>query len=374
MSDSIGALRERLDAIDDRILELLRERNEVVTRVSEAKLAAELPVFVPQREGEKARSYRNRARAHGLDPDWAEDFLRMIMGASRAQQSATRFPRATPEAKTLLFVGGEGGMASLFARFFATSGHRVRLLDKNDWGRVEELAAGVDAAIVAVPIRVTEEVVDQLAPHLAENTVLADFTSQKAGVLRRMLSAHSGPVVGFHPMHGPDVHNLSKQLLLVCPGRDEAASAWMLDQAVLWGMRVKQVDPQAHDRAMHLIQGLRHYLALLHGSFLRACGLRPREILDFSSPIYRAELMMTGRIFAQDGELYADIVLAEPERRELLERFEEHHRSLIRLVREDDKSAFAQEFEAISDFFGEFAEQALEESGYLIHRLADRFA
>lgn len=374
MTEALEELRQRLDSIDDRILELLRQRTEVVAEVSRVKLAAELPVFVPRREVEKVESFRRRAGEQGLDPDWAEDFLRMIMGASRSQQSTARFPRATPDAKRILFVGGEGGMAQLFSRFFLASGHRVRSLDRDDWNRVAALTEGVDVAIVAVPIRLTLEVIERLAPHLDPTTVLADFTSQKADVLERMTAVHPGPVLGLHPMHGPDVENLSKQLLLACPGRDEAASEWLLRQAQLWGMRVKSVDPQAHDRAMHLVQGLRHYLALLHGSFLRACGLKPSQILDYSSPIYRAELMMTGRIFAQDAELYADIVLAEPERRELLERFRAHHERLATLVRDDDKAAFAAEFHAISDFFGNFAEQALEESGYLIHRLADRFA
>ncbi len=374
MSEALAELRQRLDSIDDRILDLLRQRNDVVAEVSQAKLAAELPVFVPSRESEKAVSFRRQAASHGLDPDWAEDFLRMIMGASRAQQSTARFPRATAAAKRVLFVGGEGGMAQLFGHFFRASGHRVRSLDRDDWGRVETLTTGVDAVIVAVPIRRTAAVIDRLAPYLGADTVLADFTSQKADVLGRMLAAHPGPVLGLHPMHGPDVENLSKQLLLACPGRAPEESAWLLQQAALWGMRIKTVDPKAHDRAMHLVQGLRHYLALLHGSFLRACGLRPSQILDYSSPIYRAELMMTGRIFAQDAELYADIVLAEPQRRHLLEQFRDHHERLATLVREDDKEGFAQEFNAIRDFFGDFAEQALEESGYLIHRLADRFA
>ena len=51
-------------------------------------------------------------------------------------------------------------------------------------------------------------------------------------------------------------------------------------------------------------------------------------MLDYSSPIYRAELMMTGRIFAQSAELYADIVFSNEERRELLLKFFEHHAML----------------------------------------------
>ena len=93
-----------------------------------------------------------------------------------------------------------------------------------------------------------------------------------------------------------------------------------------------------------------------------------------SSPIYRAELMMTGRIFAQNPELYADIVLSEKSRRDLLLEFLDHHGRLAELVRADDKAGFIAEFKSVSDFFGPFADQALTESSYLIHRLADRFA
>jgi chorismate mutase/prephenate dehydrogenase len=374
VSDPLGELRARLDALDERILDLLVERNAVVREVSAAKVKGALPIFVPEREVDKAASFSRRAAERGLDPEWAEDFLRMVMSASRASQSVDRFPCATPEPRTLLLVGGHGGMGTLYGRIAEATGHRVRRLGREDWARVDELARGADAAIVTVPIRVTAEVVERLAPHLPPASVLADFTSNKAPAMALMLELHPGPVVGLHPMHGPDVGNLAKQLMLVCPGRGEERYGWLLRQFELWGMRLKLVDAARHDRAMHLVQGLRHFLALVHGSFLRAWGMGPQEILDFSSPIYRAELMMVGRIFAQDAELYADIVFSDAERRGLLLEFFAHHRRLSELVEADDKDGFVREFEAIGAFFGRFAEQALAESGYLIHRLADRFA
>lgn len=139
-------------------------------------------------------------------------------------------------------------------------------------------------------------------------------------------------------------------------------------------MRIIQADPAKHDHVMHLVQGLRHFVALLHGSFMKKYDLKPADMVDYSSPIYRAELMMTGRIFAQSAELYADIVFADEERRELLTNFFEHHQKLAELVRDNDREGFIREFEGVTDFFGKFATQALEESGYLINRLADRFA
>lgn len=377
MSDvhrTLSELRDKIDSIDEKILSLLEERKNISVEILRAKRENTLPIYVPAREQEKIDRFRNRAAEYGLDEEWAEDFLRMIMSSSRASQSMSTFPRSSETEKTILFVGGSGGMGSLYGRISAASGYTVRNLEKGDWDRVKELTEGVDMVIITVPINITERVIDDIVPFLNQGTILADFTSNKGSVLKHMLQVWDGPVLGLHPMHGPDVANLSRQLMMVCAGRDAEASQWFVDQCELWGMRVKHVDPDKHDHAMHLIQGLRHFVALLHGSFMQKYDLKPEDMIDFSSPIYRAELMMTGRIFAQDPELYADIVFSNAERIDLLGSFRQHHNYLAEMVVKGDKDEFVRVFSGISHFFGDFAPQALHESGYLINRLADRFA
>jgi len=209
---------------------------------------------------------------------------------------------------------------------------------------------------------------------LTDKTILVDFTSHKADPVNAMHIYHKGPVIGMHPMHGPDSDNLSKQLMVVCKGRRWEEGQWFIEQCELWGMRMLYADANKHDHIMNLVQGLRHYVALLHGSFMKEYDLKPEEIVEYSSPIYRAELMMTGRIFAQSAELYADIVFSNDERRALLINFFEHHRQLADHIRNNDKKAFVNEFNQVSNYFGDFAPQAQEESSYLISHLFDRFA
>lgn len=374
MTDPLAGHRARIDAIDEQILDLLQQRNELAAEVITTKIDAGLPVFAPEREQAKVAAFRAAADTRRIDVDWAEDILRMIMSASRARQSTADFPCSTQDPKTILVVGGRGRLGSLYCRMFTASGHQVRVLDEQDWDRAEELVAGIDTAIVAVPIRVTTSVIQRLAPLLGPDVILADFTSHKAEPVAQMMASHPGPVIGLHPMHGPDLENLSRQLLIHCAGRRPEEAAWLLDQFSLWGLRISELDASRHDKVMHLVQGLRHFVAVIHGSFMRSSGLAPGDILDLSSPIYRAELMMTGRIFAQNSELYADIVFSDDERRQVLLDFFDHHGRLAEMVRNDDKDGFIGEFEAIGEFFGDFAQQAMEESGYLIHRLADRFA
>lgn len=369
----LGPQRNRIDEIDRQLLDLLSERNQIVNEVIEKKIKNQLPIFAPRREDEKTVKFRKMAEERELDADWAEDFLRMIMAASRASQSTREFPRATKEPKKILIIGAKGGMGSLYSRIAKQTGHIVHEIDKHNWHELEEIATDLDLAIVSVPINVTVHVIERLSAKLNEKTILADFTSNKTEPIQAMKQAHSGPVLGLHPMHGPDVHNLSKQLMVACPVRGKEESSWFIEQSKLWGMRVVEADAKKHDHVMNMVQGLRHFVALLHGSFMKTYDLKPQDILDYSSPIYRAELMMTGRIFAQSAELYADIVFATEERRDLLLKFIEHNDKLAKMVKTDDKEGFIREFEEVTDFFGRFASQALEESSYLINRLADRF-
>jgi len=366
--------RKRIDEIDEQILDLLAERAKTVQHVIKTKIENKLPVFVPIREQEKAEVFKALAAERGIKPEWAEDFLRLIMSSSRDSQSQSRFPIATEDPKHILYIGGEGGMGKLYKRIADQTGHRTYSIDKGNWFELDEIADKLDMVIITVPINVTETVIGRLKGRLSEKTILADFTSNKSKPIRAMLEAHSGPVIGLHPMHGPDVENLSKQLMVVCPGRDADKADWFVKQCELWGMRIINADQQKHDHVMHLVQGLRHFVALLHGSFMKQYDLKPSDMVEYSSPIYRAELMMTGRIFAQSAELYADIVFSNEERRELLINFLEHHQKLAEMVKSNDREGFIREFESVTDFFGRFATQALEESGYLINRLADRFA
>lgn len=366
-------LRVQLDSIDTQILDLLARRRDLVEEVTKSKIKNRIPVYVADRETEKIRRFREASMARGLDAEWAEDFLRMIMSASRANQSQSSFPSSTKLPKTIVLVGGGGGMGRLYQKMASQSGQEVRILDRDDWDNAKNLLNGAHAVIITVPINQTESVIEKIGPMMESHQILADFTSLKSAYLDLMLQYHDGPVVGLHPMHGPDVPNLSKQLMVVCEGRKADEADWLIQQFGLWGMRIKKTDPELHDRAMHLVQGLRHFVALLHASFMNRHDMKPDDMLDFSSPIYRAELMMTGRIFAQDSWLYADIVFSDEERLALLKDFAEHHSDLADMVKKGDKEAFVREFKEAATFFGPFAEKALTESGYLINRLADRF-
>lgn len=372
-SEELRELRDKIDAFDSRIVELLANRNEVVRQVTSLKQAQNLPLYHPAREEDLISRRRQQAARAGLDPDLVEDVFRRVLKSSRLSQSAALAGHAVRAGTRVLLVGGKGSMGQGLARWFGGAGYEVRILDRDDWPNVQALCSGVELALISVPIGVTAEVARRLGPHLHEGCVLADITSIKAKPLAAMLEAYPGPVLGLHPMFGPTTLSMDKQIVVATGGRDEAACQWVLDQLAAWGAVIVRARAEEHDRAMAVVQALRHFATFAFGQFLCRADVDLTRTLEFSGPIYRLELGMVGRLFAQAPELYAEIIFATPERRRLLKEYIHSLEQNLRLLDENDREGFCREFLRIAKWFGPFGDQAIRESSYVIEKLVERF-
>jgi chorismate mutase/prephenate dehydrogenase len=373
VEQEIESLRQQLDAIDRHIISLLGKRQTEVGRIVALKKAHNLPVYHPAREENLISSRRDEGLKAGLGPDYVEELYRCILRQSRVEQTAHMARKGIRAGASVLLVGGKGSMGDYFRRWFSEANYRVRILSRHDWSRVDKLCAGIDLAIISVPIDVTTAVISRLGPYLPANSILADITSIKGPPLKAMLQAHQGPVVGLHPLFGPTTSTMDKQIVVVTPGRDQSACQWLLDQFTAWGSIIIQTNAQEHDEIMGLVQALRHFATFAFGQFLRRKCMNLHRTLEFSSPIYRLELVMVGRLFAQDPSLYAEIIFASPETRTLLKDYLTSLTENFAMLEKGDKALFCAEFKKVADWFAPFSEQAMRESSYLIDKLIERF-
>jgi chorismate mutase/prephenate dehydrogenase len=373
VEQELEILRRQLDNIDREIVSLLGKRQAEVERVVSLKKAHNLPVYHPAREEDLLSQRRIQGAEAGLDPDYIEDLYRRILRQSRVEQTARLAQKGVRAGATVLLVGGLGSMGQYFHNWFADAGYNIRILDRHDWPNADKLCEGIELAIVSVPIEVTNAVADRLGPHLPADCVLADITSIKESPLNAMLGSHEGPVVGLHPLFGPTTSTMDKQIVVVTPGRNLPACKWLIDQFSVWGSIILQVSAKEHDEVMSIVQTLRHFATFAFGQFLRRRHVDLSRTLEFSSPIYRLELGMVGRLFAQDPSLYSEIIFASPERLTLLKDFLTSLSENLAMIETGDKDVFSSEFRKIADWFGPFSEQAMRESSYLIDKLIERF-
>ncbi|RTR34660.1 bifunctional chorismate mutase/prephenate dehydrogenase [Shewanella atlantica] len=364
-------LRGLIDGVDQQLIHLLRKRLDLVAQVGAVKHGAGLPIYAPQREASMLAKRRGEAQKMDVSPQLIEDILRRLMRESYLNEKDVGFKQVNPDLGHVVLVGGEGKLGGLFSQMLVLSGYQVQVLDKDDWCRATEIFDGAGLVIVTVPIAITCDLIKEKLTELPQDCILADLTSIKGEPVNAMLEAHKGPVVGLHPMFGPDVGSLAKQVVVVCHGRKSQDYQWLLEQIQIWGARIVEAEPERHDKAMQLVQAMRHFSSFVYGLNLYKEEADIESLLQFSSPIYRLELAMVGRLFAQSPELYADIIFAQKESLNAIRDYLDNYSQALSLLQSGDREAFVSQFEEVAQWFGDFAPQFQRESRAMLQSVND---
>ncbi|NAZ96556.1 bifunctional chorismate mutase/prephenate dehydrogenase [Vibrio toranzoniae] len=370
MAVELNELRDQIDAVDKQMLDLLAQRLALVEKVGEVKSEHGLPIYVPEREAAMLASRRQEAEKIGVPPQLIEDILRRTMRESYASEKDSGFKCLNPELRSVVIVGGNGQLGGLFGRMFKLSGYEVKILGSQDWDRADEILDNAGLVVVTVPIHLTEGVIVKLG-NLPSDCILCDLTSIKSKPLQAMMNIHQGPVVGLHPMFGPDVPSLAKQVIVYSDGRGSESYQWLLNQFGIWGASLCQMDAAEHDHGMTLIQALRHFTSFAYGLHLSKENPNIDQLLKLSSPIYRLEIAMVGRLFAQDPNLYGDIILSSDENIEMIRRFHRRFGEALEILDGKDKAKFVDSFNQVSEWFGDYSQQFLQESQSLLKQAHD---
>jgi chorismate mutase/prephenate dehydrogenase len=302
-----------------------------------------------------------------------ESIFRVLLRASRDHQAALRaeVPLGA-ETRTVAVVGGHGQIGRVVVRLFGDLGHRVLVSDVDTELTPAAAAGAADVTVVSVPIDVTEQVIREIGPHVREDALLMDVTSVKAAPVAAMLASTRASVLGTHPMFGPGVHTLQGQRVVLCRGRGDAWADWVSHAFTARGLVVTEATPEAHDRAMSVVQVLTHFQTQVLGLTLARLGVPLDETLRFTSPAYLLELYVAARHFAQSPALYGPIEMRNPRSREVTAAFGDAARELADIVSGGDQAAFDAMFAEVRSFFGPFTAEALQQSSYLIDRIVER--
>jgi chorismate mutase/prephenate dehydrogenase len=370
---SLPVLRALIDAVDHEVLQLLARRNGLVAEVAAYKRKHGVAIRDHRREREIIADRRERSTPLGLQPDVIEGMYRLLLWASRDRQASLRAQVPLDvETKTIAVIGGRGAMGSCMARLFADLGHAVMIADLDTELTPEAAAAEADVVVISVPIDVTVEVIRRVGPRVRRDALLMDVTSVKRAPVEAMLAASKASVVGAHPLFGPSVHSLQGQRVALTLGRGDEWKSWLAKMLEARGLIVVETTPEAHDRAMAVVQVLTHFSTEVAGATMAKLGVPLDATLPFTSPVYLMELLMTARHFAQSPDLYASIQMSNPETARVTETFVRAAEELRANVASRDHESFARVFDHVHDYFGEFTERALEQSSFLIDRLVER--
>lgn len=365
-------LRGALDRVDHQLLELLVRRMGIVGDIAASKRERRAQIRDLERERRILEDRCTRAEQLGLPGDSIESVWRQLMLMSRERQAALRVGVPLDvESKRVAIVGGEGGMGRSLNTLFSDLGHEVVSADLDTELTPVAASKTADVVIISVPIRETRAVIEQVGPHVRKDALLMDVTSLKTEPMAAMLSATEASVLGTHPMFGPGVNTYQGQRVVICPGRGEEWLDWARQMFGARGLTVTETTPEEHDAMMAIVQVLHHFKTQVLGLALSSLGVSLEETLRFTSPAYLLETYVTGRHFAQSPELYGPIEMLNPDSKHVTEAFRAAAATIAQVLEARDQPAFDRIFADVRAFFGEFTEEALEQSGFLIDRLVE---
>ncbi|WP_292461072.1 prephenate dehydrogenase [Methanothermococcus sp.] len=268
-------------------------------------------------------------------------------------------------------IGGTDGLGKWFARFLKNKGFDVVVTGRDVIkGKNVEKELGVkytndnieaskigDVVMVAVPINITERVIQEIAPHVRENCVLMDITSIKENPSRAMEKyAKDGVcVIPTHPMFGPATPSLKRQVVILTPSKKHKNNPWFdkiknfLEKE---GARVIVISPEKHDRIMGVVQGLTHYAYISLAATLKKLDINIKESRKYASPIYELMINIIARIIGQNPYLYADIQMHNPQIKHIHETFIKECNDIKQVVEKKDRESFANIMKEAAKHFG----------------------
>ena len=233
-----------------------------------------------------------------------------------------------------------------------------------DYGESAEIVKDADVVIIAVPIAVTVDVIDEVGPHVSEDALLCDITSVKKKPVEAM-KKYSDEVLGMHPMYAPS-NSIEGQKVVLTP---EKGKKWTLMET-FWmdsGVDIHVTDPESHDKAMSIVQGLMHFSELVVAETIRKADMTGSDMEEYSSPVYQLITDLTARMLNQKPGLYGNIQAENPENEYIRESFIDSAQEIRELIGDDE--VFAEKFEELGEEFD--LEGAQKRTDMVIEFLSD---
>ncbi len=212
--------------------------------------------------------------------------------------------------KRIGIMGGTTGIGKSFFEFFNKKDKEekeIKVTGRNTKITNKDIIETCDLVIFSVPITNTKKVITEVLPYSHPNQILVDFTSLKVFPVKTMLKSKS-QVCGLHPMFGP-FSNISegKQKIIFTPARITSQNLIIL-QNIFSEFTQHISTPEEHDELMGIIQGVSHFSDFITGVTIKNLKVDFRKVLNFSSPPYKLKLEVMGRMFAQNSDLYSQIM------------------------------------------------------------------
>jgi chorismate mutase/prephenate dehydrogenase len=352
--DELLELRQRLDEIDDGIIDLIAERQAIVTTIGEHKMKSGAPLRHYAREREVIDRGVARAESLGMSGRVAREIFETLIHHSLGKQEAHKLVQSEHgQGKQALVIGGLGRMGEWMSLYLDMVGYRVDVADPaqkpspfdcvEDW---ESVVDNYDLVVVAVPLRPSNAILHRLA-ELKPRGLVFDIGSLKSP-MRSGLQALADAgcrVCSVHPMFGPNEIGLSGRHILFVDVGDATALAEVRALFAHTAAECVDLSLEEHDEVMAWVLGLSHLVNIAFASALAESGEAVPLLRRISSSTFNAQLGVAAQVVSENPHLYYEIQQGNAMTGQVVAHFLRVFENLARAVRVGDEITWTQAME-----------------------------
>lgn len=284
-------------------------------------------------------------------------------------------------------IGGTDGLGKTIAKYLKEKGFEVIISGPDEIkGNVltkeleveyfkdnKKAVINADIVIVAVPIKLTIEVIEEVGPLMKKGSVLMDVTSIKSKISHFMNDINKNiEVIPTHPIFGPRINSIEDQTVVLTPIKKgkwyERIKSFLEDEGVL----VIYSSPEEHDNMMSVVQVLTHFSYICTALTIKELSITVNDSRKFSSPNYGIMVDMVSRIIAQNPKLTYSIQ-KESERGDIVRNtFLDVVKSLKNIIEQDEEEKYINTIEKSTKKLGDI-ESALSRSDKVIDLISNEY-
>ena len=224
----------------------------------------------------------------------------------------------------IALVGHTGRMGRMLMETWTAAGYEVTGVDARPGRAIPaDDVTRADIVMLAVPAGAICDVMGRLAPCLRHEQLVMDITSVKSLPMLIMQEFHAGPVIGSHPLFGPQTDDQDLHTVLVAGRHASDGHKRQAERLFhVLGSGTAWATSREHDRGVAFAQSLNFAMS---ASFFSTIA-RHRECMPFLTPSFKRHMEAARKHLTDDRAMFCEFTARNP----CFEEAVEDYRSILK--------------------------------------------
>ncbi|QJC37066.1 bifunctional chorismate mutase/prephenate dehydrogenase [Enterobacteriaceae endosymbiont of Donacia vulgaris] len=309
MLNKLSLLRNKIDILDIKLLDILSKRLKLVKKIGVIKNKYGLPIYVPEREKHIIYLRKKEAKKKGISPKFVEDILYRIINESYCYEKTKKFKKIKPNFTEILIISHNEKISYLFKEMLTITGYDIKYIKEKDINinNINNLFKNIGMIILDISKHFFKKFIKKLLL-LPKNCILIDLSPIKEISIPKILKIYQGPVLGLYYFFDYQKNFLFKESIICCYGRKKKYYHWFLKQIKIWGLKIKFMDIIEHDQYVFFVESLKYFFTLIYSTFLIKTKISFNKLLTLSKPISDLNIFILKNFFLKNPQLYINLI------------------------------------------------------------------